>query len=73
VTKRGQAEILSGREIEVLRWIKQGKTNIEISELLGISERTIKFHVQSIMKKLRCQNRVHAVSIAIEQGLIDKG
>ncbi|MBI4691267.1 MAG: response regulator transcription factor [Nitrospirae bacterium] len=36
------------------------------------SERTIKFHICSIMKKLGCRNRTHAVSIAIEQGLIDK-
>lgn len=53
--------LLSRREIEVLQWVKQGKTNDEISQLLGISPPTVKNHVQKILRKLKVSNRAHAV------------
>ncbi len=62
---------LSTREKEVLKWIKEGKNTWEISIILGVSERTVKFHVCNIMQKLDAVTRTHAVAIAIEQGLID--
>lgn len=62
---------LSQREIEVLNWIKQGKSTWDMSEILNISERTVKFHVSNIMQKLDAVNRPQAIAIAIEQGLID--
>lgn len=39
--------------------------------ILGISERTVKFHVGNIMQKLDATTRAHAVAIALEQGLVD--
>jgi LuxR family transcriptional regulator, quorum-sensing system regulator CviR len=63
--------VLSSREIEILNRLKSGKTNWNISDILNISERTVKFHVKNIMKKLNATNRVHAVAIAIGQGLIE--
>jgi DNA-binding CsgD family transcriptional regulator len=62
---------LSGREKEVLNWMKEGKTNWEISVILGISERTVKFHVQNITGKLNAVNKAHAVAIAMDSGLVD--
>ena len=61
---------LSGREKEILKWIREGKTNWEISMILGISERTVKFHVQNIERKLNAVNKTHAIAIALESGLI---
>ena len=62
---------LSGRETEVLKWMKDGKTNWEISVILGISERTVKFHVQNITHKLNAVNKAHAVAIAMDSGLVN--
>lgn len=69
----GNGASLSEREKEVLRWISRGKSTWDISEVLGITERTVKFHVCNILEKLDCINRAHAVAIAMEQGLIDAG
>jgi len=56
---------ISPREKEVLKWIIEGKTNWEIGVILHISERTVKFHVQNLMKKLRATNRYHIVAKAL--------
>ncbi|MBI5468313.1 MAG: hypothetical protein HY891_04195 [Deltaproteobacteria bacterium] len=61
---------LSAREKEVLEWMKAGKTNWEISVILGISERTVKFHVQNIERKLNAVNKAHAIAIAMDTGLV---
>jgi len=57
--------------LEVLHWLAQGLQNKEIAIELVISERTVKFHVSSIMGKLGAGNRTEAVTIAAQQGLID--
>lgn len=62
---------LSPREREVLRWISCGKNSWETSAILGISENTVVFHINNIKQKLDAVNRLHAVAIALEQGLID--
>jgi DNA-binding NarL/FixJ family response regulator len=49
----------------------QGLQNKEIAAELVISERTVKFHVSSIMSKLGAGNRTEAVSLAAQQGLIE--
>jgi LuxR family transcriptional regulator, quorum-sensing system regulator CviR len=61
---------LSERETEVLTWAMAGKTNWEISVILKISERTVKFHIQNVMVKLEASSRAHAVAIALGEGLI---
>jgi DNA-binding CsgD family transcriptional regulator len=61
---------LSAREIEVLKWVKLGKTNWEISAILNISERTAKFHVLNIIRKLNASTRGHAVAKALELEII---
>ncbi|HEC98037.1 MAG TPA: LuxR family transcriptional regulator [Nitrospirae bacterium] len=69
--KRKNRVPLSPREKEVLNWIKVGKSTWEISVILGVSERTVKFHVCNVMQKLDAVTRTHAVAIALEQRLID--
>jgi len=59
------------REREVLKWVKVGKTAWEISKILSVSERTVKFHVQNIMRKVNATNRAQAVAICMENGFID--
>ena len=63
--------VLSTREKEVLNWLKRGKSSWDISVILGISERTVNFHVYKIMQKLEAVNRPQAVAAAIHFGLID--
>ncbi|MFQ5465430.1 MAG: LuxR C-terminal-related transcriptional regulator [Thermodesulfobacteriota bacterium] len=58
---------LSEREKEIMHWVKDGKTNWEISTILNISERTVKFHVQNIERKLDAVNKAHAVAVWMEQ------
>jgi DNA-binding CsgD family transcriptional regulator len=61
---------LTKREIEVLTWLRQGKSSWDISMILRISERTVVFHIENIKKKLNVVNRLQAVSVAVQQGLI---
>ncbi len=61
---------LSAREIEVLKWVKSGKTNWEISVILNISKGTVKFHVSNILRKLNASTRCHAVAKALELEII---
>ena len=63
---------LSRREREVLSWLRHGKGNWEISRILGISERTVKFHVTSIMRKLNAVTRTQAVALAMELGVLEE-
>jgi DNA-binding CsgD family transcriptional regulator len=63
--------VLSTREKEVLDWVKQGKSSWDISVILGISERTVNFHISNIMQKLGTINRAQAVAVAAHLGFID--
>lgn len=65
------SKLLSKREKEILRWTKEGKTNWEISMILNISERTVKFHLQNLESKLNAVNKHHAIAIALENELIN--
>lgn len=62
--------ILTEREREVLAWCAEGKSNWAIGEILGISEHSVKFHVQNIYRKLDANSRIAAVVKAIRMGLI---
>jgi len=61
---------LTSRESEVLNLLAHGLQNKEITGQLGISERTVKFHVGSILSKLNAGNGTEAVTIAVQRGLI---
>ena len=61
---------LTGRQVEVLRLLAQGRANKEIAADLVISERTVKFHVSAILSKLGAGNRTEAVRLAVQRGLV---
>jgi len=61
---------LSPREVEVLKWIAEGKSNKEIAALLFITEGTVKTHVLSIHEKLGVSDRTEAVVTAIKRGIL---
>lgn len=63
-------EPLSPRELEVLRHLAEGLSNKEIARAMGVSENTIKFHVNAILGKLGAQSRTEAVVRATRAGLV---
>jgi DNA-binding NarL/FixJ family response regulator len=63
------AAALTGREVEVLRLVAEGKTNKEIALELAVAERTVEFHVSNILAKLGVSSRVEAAVWAKEQRL----
>lgn len=65
-----QKSLLSPREKEVLQWTAKGKSNWDISVILGLSEKSIEFHLDSAKRKLQVFNRTHAVVKAIMLGMI---
>jgi DNA-binding NarL/FixJ family response regulator len=61
---------LTPREVEVLGFVARGLANKEIAHKLGTANGTIKMHVQNILEKLGASDRTHAVTIAIERGIL---
>lgn len=70
LSNRKNNEALSERELEVLRMTARGESNDEIAAHLGITLRTAKAHITSIMAKLGATNRTQAVAIAVRKGHI---
>jgi len=62
-------DVMSPRELDILRGIARGQGNKEIARSLGIAETTVKIHVQHVLRKLDVSSRVHAAVIATEHGL----
>lgn len=62
---------LTPREKEIVKWIGAGKTDWEISMILRISERTVRFHITNIEGKFNAANKAHIAAIAAEQGEAD--
>jgi len=60
---------LTEREREILLGAREGKSNLQIGEALGISSLTVKNHIQKILRKLGARNRAHAVALAMAQDL----
>lgn len=63
---------LSAREGQIVHWLREGKKNAEIAAILGISEPTVKNHLQRIYKLLGVRNRTEAVTRCINHSLLAK-
>ncbi|MBL0938104.1 MAG: response regulator transcription factor [Gemmatimonadaceae bacterium] len=63
-------DVLTARQLEVLRSLSEGRSNIEIANTLYISEGTVKAHIKAILQKLGARDRTQAVTIGIKRGLI---
>ena len=61
--------ILTARQIEILNWVEQGKSNGEIGQILNISQLTVKNHMQKILRRLGVQNRAQAVATGMMMNL----
>lgn len=57
---------LSEREHEIMHWVGHGKTNLEIGMILGISQFTVKNHLQRIFRKIDVRNRAQAITRILE-------
>jgi len=61
---------LSPREMEILQFVTQGKSNKEIAQVLDISHQTVKNHMTSILKKLDVRDRTQAAVYALRRGWV---
>jgi DNA-binding NarL/FixJ family response regulator len=64
-------EMLTAREIEILKSAAAGNANKRIASQLGITEDTVKAHMKSVLAKLDANDRTHAVTIALRRGIIE--
>jgi DNA-binding NarL/FixJ family response regulator len=67
---RNAFETLTPRELQVLNQLAKGLSNKELADVLKITEYTAKDHLKSILAKLRAVDRTHAVTAAIQRGII---
>jgi DNA-binding NarL/FixJ family response regulator len=61
---------LSQRELAILKFMAHGLTNKGVGRMAGITEGTVKFHVNNILTKLQCASRTEAVALGLKRGLI---
>jgi DNA-binding NarL/FixJ family response regulator len=71
LARHAQDDLLTVREIEVLKLIAKGFSNRLVAEGLSITEDTVKGHVRNILSKLGASDRTHAVTIALRRGFFD--
>jgi DNA-binding NarL/FixJ family response regulator len=67
---RHPGDALTAREVEVLRLVANGNSNRRAALLLGVTEDTVKAHMKNILSKLAANDRTHAVTIALNRGIL---
>lgn len=68
--KQSEPIVLTTREKEILQWVAVGKSCGETGSILGVTERTVKFHLQNVYRKLAVVNRAQAVTVAHQHALL---
>lgn len=63
---------LTARQIEILRWVREGKSGTDIGGILGISRRTVEHHIEKICERLGVKTRHQAVLHAHDMGLLGR-
>ncbi|MCJ2367897.1 helix-turn-helix transcriptional regulator [Aeromonas dhakensis] len=63
-------EALSIRELEVCQWAAEGKQVSDIAQILGITPRTVTFHLNRVVEKLGASSKSQAISWAVRQGVV---
>jgi DNA-binding NarL/FixJ family response regulator len=71
VAGKGQMEVLTPREREILQLLADGMSNVDVAAKLFISQETVKSHVRHILAKLEADTRTQAVAIALREAMID--
>ena len=71
IAEHATDDMLTTREIDVLRLIATGNSNKEIAARLSVTEETVKGYVKNTLAKLGANDRTHAVTIALKRGVID--
>jgi two-component system, NarL family, response regulator DegU len=66
-TNEISSKSLTPRELDVLKWVVKGKTNQEIGMELGISQKTVEKHLESVFAKLKVSSRVEAAVLAVQE------
>jgi LuxR family transcriptional activator of conjugal transfer of Ti plasmids len=61
---------LSQREVQCLAWAARGKTMVETAEIMGLTPRTVTFHLENARAKLEASNITQAVAMALRRSLI---
>ncbi|HUA69358.1 MAG TPA: response regulator transcription factor [Candidatus Saccharimonadales bacterium] len=61
---------LSGRELDIIKLVAEGRSNKEIGDRLSITEGTVKTHIKSLLKKLQAPGRTAAVREAVHRGIV---
>jgi DNA-binding CsgD family transcriptional regulator len=68
VASSSDTATLSRRQQEVARWIREGKSNVEIARIMGISPRTVQKHIEHIFDKLGVESRVAVATHQLHNG-----
>jgi DNA-binding NarL/FixJ family response regulator len=71
LAQHAAAEVLTNREVEILKLIAGGCSNKLVADRLRISEDTVKGHVRNVLHKLKANDRTHAVTLALHRGFIE--
>ena len=61
---------LSAREVEIVYWISIGKSDWDIGQILGISPKTVNYHVEKVKRKYAVSTRIQAIVAVVKDGLI---
>jgi DNA-binding NarL/FixJ family response regulator len=67
-----QATPLSSRQLQILTLVAQGQTYNQVATTIGITERTVKYHMAEILNHLHLQNRAQVIAYAVQSGLVSR-